>query len=371
MARGTTTAVRISRRLTSEQAADSCYFRSGPPTGSRKALLKITDRCDLRCAHCFVSATPDGADMSVSMLEAAISRLQQARVTNITVTGGEPLVHPDLSRILELLVDGGFEVTVCTNGVTLADDLIERALTLGHISFNVSVDGITADSHGRFRGRRDSFERTLNSVHRLGDAGLLKGVLSTPHSLAHADEYEAVYELAERAGAEYLLMNPLSSFGRGIRSRGRLKADEKTMTDVMRGVEEAAVAHPTEAVFIRFPNEDRPLGGCIAGEVFYVFVNGEVAACPYLVFATENPGAKHTREEFIVGNLFEDNDIAAKLDNYRFHERYQVGNNPSCVGCSANPSCGKGCPAAVIAAGGSIGDVDAEVCPTPSGVRCS
>lgn len=143
------------------------------------------------------------------------------------------------------------------------------------------------------------------------------------------------------------------------------------MADVKRRVEAAASAHATEAVFIRFPNEDRPLAGCIAGDIFYVFVNGDVAVCPYLVFATENAGAKHTREEFIVGNFFADDDIAAKLDAFRFHERYQVGNNPSCASCSASPSCGKGCPAAVIASGGTIGDVDADICPTPSGVRCS
>lgn len=371
MTRGATTAVRISRRLTSGETADACYFRSGPQSGARKALLKVTDRCDLRCAHCFVSATQHGADMSVSSVAAAIPRLQQARVANVTVTGGEPLVHPDLESILELLVGAAFEVTVCTNGVALTDHLVERALAVGHIRFNVSVDGIKADSHGRFRGRRESFDRTLDSVHRLGGAGLLKGVLSTPNSLARADEFEAVYELAHDAGADYLLMNPLSSFGRGIRSRSRLKADEQAMVDVKRGVENNARMRSAEAVFIRFPNEDRPLSGCIAGDVFYVFVNGDVAVCPYLVFATENAGSKHTREEFIVGNLFEDVDIASKLDAYRFHERYQVGSNPSCASCSANASCGKGCPAAVIAAGGSIGDVDAEVCPTPDRVRCS
>lgn len=371
MTASATTAVQLGRRLTSSETADSCYFRSGPPDGCRKALLKITDRCDLRCAHCFVSATAEGSDMGLDALAAAVVRLQAARVTNVTVTGGEPLVHPDLPQILELLVEAGFEVTVCTNGVTLSDELIDQVLELGHIRFNVSVDGITADSHGRFRGRRASFERTLSGVELLGAAGLLKGVLSTPHSLAQPDEFERVHELAEGAGAEYLLMNPLSSFGRGIRSRRRLKADEQTMTAIQQQVGNAAIASATEAVFIRFPNQDQPLSGCIAGDVLYVFVNGDIAACPYLVFATENAGAQHRREEFIIGNLFADEDIAEKIDSYRFHDRYQVGSNPSCASCSANSSCGKGCPAAVIAAGGSIGDVDAEVCPTPAVVQCS
>lgn len=359
------------RRLATTQIADSCYFRSGPARGARKALLKITDRCDLRCSHCFVSATTDGSDMRLDDVTAAVPRLVQARVTNVTITGGEPLVHPQLAEILEVLVQAGLEVTVCTNAVSLTDALVERARQLGHVLFNVSVDGIKAESHGQFRGRRDSLGATLDGLSRLGDAGLLKGLLSTPNSLADPAEYEGVFGLAEEAGADYLLMNPLSSFGRGIRTRRRLKADEKTMVGIADSVAAKADDSTTEAVFIRFPNDSRPLGGCIAGDLFYVFVTGDVAVCPYLVFATENPGSKHRREEFIVGNLFTDPDIADRLDLYKFHDRYKVGSNPSCAGCSASGTCGKGCPAAVIAAGGTIGDVDADVCPTPAKVQCS
>lgn len=359
------------RRIAHPGLADACYFRSGPVDGGRKALLKITDRCDLRCAHCFVSATAEGSDMSVSSIARAIPRLKEARVANVTLTGGEPLVHPELPEILERLVEAGFEMTVCTNGVSLSDELLRQVERLGHVSFNVSLDGITADSHGKFRGRHESFEATLENSRRLGRAGLLKGVLSTPNSLASADEYDAVFDLADDLNADYLLMNPLSSFGRGIRSRRRLKADDRTMLEIQARIEDAAGDESPEAVFIRFPNESRPLSGCIAGDIIYVFVNGDVAVCPYLVFATENAGAKHRRDEFIVGNLFDDGDIASKLDAYKFHERYRVGANPSCAGCSANANCGKGCPAAVIASGGTIGDVDAEACPTPAAVRCS
>ena len=94
-----------------------------------------------------------------------------------------------------------------------------------------------------------------------------------------------------------------------------------------------------------------------------MFVNGDVTVCPYLVFATENPGAQHQAEEFIVGNLFDDADIVDRIDAYDFHDRYRVGDNDTCSGCSQNSQCGKGCPAAVIANGGRIGDLDADVCP--------
>lgn len=351
-----------SRRLVGVDAANACYFRSRAKPGQRKALLKVTDRCDLRCSHCFVSATAAGEDMDPADVAAACDRLLDARVANVTITGGEPLVHPGLAEILAHLVAAGLDVTVCTNGVRLTDEIIDAALKLGRVSFNVSLDGVSAQSHGRFRGNPGSYEATIANARRLAAAGLLKGILSTPNALAAEGEYEALFALAGELGAEYLLMNPLSSFGRGIRSR-RLRADEDTMERIQAAIAERATPADPEAVFIRFPNRSLPLSNCIAGEVLYVYVNGDVTVCPYLVFATENPGARHSRDEFIVGNLFRDQDIGGLVDDYNFHRRYQVGANETCSACAHGDGCGKGCPAAVIAAGGRIGDLDAEVCP--------
>jgi len=70
-----------------------------------------------------------------------------------------------------------------------------------------------------------------------------------------------------------------------------------------------------------------------------------------------------------VGNIVIDPDIAARLDAYRFAERYEMGANATCRCCGIAGQCGKGCPAAVIAGGERIGAVDAEVCPVTSGER--
>jgi len=304
--------------------------------------------------------------MDLSDLATAVPRLQAARVATVTLTGGEPLVHPELPAILTLLRGAEFDVTVCTNGVSLTDELIETAQRLGRIRFNVSLDGLSQDSHGKFRGNRQSFDATLANTRRLGGAGLLKGILSTPNQLANVSEYEQIYALVAELGADYLLMNPLSSFGRGINSHARLRADTAAMLDIEARVGARRQPGGPEAVFIRFPNRSRLLSNCIAGDVFYVFVNGEVTVCPYLIFATENPGARHDRSEFIVGNVFGDEDIAERLDAYNFTSRYPMGTNATCGECAAADGCGKGCPAAVITSGGRIGDLDSEVCPITS-----
>lgn len=353
------------RRLGGPQIAHACYFRSGPEAGRRKALIQVTERCDLRCAHCFVSATRRGTDVTLDQLTPDVmSRLVATRVATVTVTGGEPLVHPQLIGILERLVAADLDVTVCTNGVALTPTHVDALTSLSRVRVNVSIDGYSAGSHGRFRGDRQSFHATLKNTRLLASAGLLKGILSTPNSLGDPDEYRQLYTLARELGAEYLLMNPLSSFGRGLRAKPGLSASDGAMTTVRSGIEtEQRSPDDPEAVFIRFPNRTQPLTSCVAGDIFYVFANGDAAICPYLVFAARNPGSRHAPEEFIFGNLFRDADFARRLDNDDFHDRYQPGSNTTCASCSMRPSCGTGCPAAVIANGGRLGGLDTEVCP--------
>ena len=249
-----------------------------PGATQEDTLLQVTERCDLRCAHCFVSATRRGADMRLGDLATALPRLESARVSTVTLTGGEPFVHPDLLELVTLLTGTGVAVTICTNGVSVTTDQIAALRRLPGTSVNVSLDGFSRNSHGRFRGDRDSFDVTVANIRRLGDAGLLKGILCTPNALADPSEFAAIYLFGEEAGAEYVLLNPLSSFGRGIRTRERLRADETEMRRIRHDIEQANQArHGPEPVFIRFPNDSKPLSGCIAGEVVYVFVNGDTA----------------------------------------------------------------------------------------------
>lgn len=303
-------------------------------------------------------------DISLEAFESnVLPRLRNARVTRLTLTGGEPFVHPQLLDIVAASRGQGMSVGVCTNATLISDEQIEALRRLGGVHVNVSFDGFRAESHGRFRGSSSSFAPTVETTRRLARAGLLQGLLSTPNALTTAEDYRLLAEFAIATGAEYILMNPLSSFGRGVTSKRRLAADDPAMTEMLAAVR-AAAGQNVEVVPIRFPNETEPLAGCIAGDIIYVFADGQVAVCPYLVFAARSPSSRHDESEFLVGNIFKD-DVAVTLDQYHFHERYQVGANDTCSACELTERCGKGCPAAVIAAGGRVGDRDTEVCPLP------
>jgi MoaA/NifB/PqqE/SkfB family radical SAM enzyme len=324
--------------------ASSCYFRTTTDGHHRKALVQIDERCNLHCAHCFVSATRRGATMAYQQItDVLIPRLAACRVERVTLTGGEPTIHPQFLDVVRAFRSAGMAVGICTNATTLDAQQISELARIGGVHCNVSIDGFRPESHGKFRGDQDSFDTTVATVRALAAAGLLQGLLCTPNSLAEDGEYRELCEFAAENGAGYVLMNPLSSMGRGVKTRGRLAATQERM----RHIHELTAPFQDrglDMVHIRFPVGSKPLAGCQAGTIIYVFTPGEVTVCPYLVFA-------------------------ARLDAYHFTRRYRMGANPTCGSCGMASSCGKGCPAAVISAGERIGAVDAEVCPVTAGER--
>ncbi len=359
-----------SRSIIADGQWASCYFRTTMSgDGSRKALVQIDERCNLHCAHCFVSATKSGHSMPYAGIEEVlIPRLAACRVERVTLTGGEPTIHPQFLDVVRAFRAAAMDVGICTNATTLTSEQIDVLTMIGGVHVNVSLDGFRAESHGRFRGDQASFATTVATTRALAAAGLLQGLLCTPNTLAEDIEYRELCEFAAREGAAYVLMNPLSSMGRGVKARGKLASSARHMLGIA-DLTEPFSNPDLEIVRIRFPNnEGLPLAGCEAGTIIYVFTPGEVTVCPYLVFAARTPQSRHDPGEFIVGNIFTDADIAARLDAYP-HQRLHMGANPVCQSCGIADQCGKGCPAAVVAAGERIGSLDDEVCPVTSAGR--
>lgn len=353
----------MKKELISENVASSCYFRSSVVPPDRKALLQITERCNLNCAHCFLSAGPKGDHMSIDDIQSIVMpRLKECRVISVTLTGGEPFMHPDILDIVSLFMANNIRVGICSNASVIKQKQIEALVKIGNVHINVSLDGFRAESHGRFRGDEKSFAKTISGIRLLGYNHLLQGILVTPNTLADVSEYAQICEFAIQNHASYVLMNPLSRMGRGVASVSELGSPDEMMKKIKEIIE--LYREKIEIVDIRFPNEQKfPLSSCEAGNIIYVFTHGEVTVCPYLIFAARAPQSKHEPSEFIIGNIFKDADISKKLDEYNFQELYQPGNNPECHECYLGSICGKGCPAAVIASGNKLGGIDKDVCP--------
>ncbi len=147
----------------------------------RSMRVSVTDRCNLRCRYCMPAdglRWMHGADVLTRDEIAAIVRALAAQgVTDVRITGGEPLLRPDLTEIVAdaATTPGVREVSITTNGVLLAerlDDLVDAGLA----RVNVSVDSLDP---ARFEAvtRRADLDRVLaalDACERHPGLGLIK-----------------------------------------------------------------------------------------------------------------------------------------------------------------------------------------------------
>lgn len=351
------------KRIYDSNFASACFFRSTVQPPQMKVMLQITERCNLRCAHCFAESGSIGNEMSMeSIRETIIPQFVKNQVIKVTLTGGEPLLHPYSKEITMLLLENGIGVSICTNGTLIDSKWANNLKQYNNVHFNVSLDGLTLKSHGRFRGITSEavLTKIKENICMLGEMGLLNGILTTPNKYATIPEYIELCKFAKGAGANYVLMNPLSPFGRGVETQPLAFSTEEMIT--LKQETSDLMSETFEVVYIRFPNSDhKPIGECPRGSIPYVFCNGDIAVCPYMVFAA-NGSERYQPSDFIVGNIFDGADIAQNIKDCEF-ETTAYGQCKEDKGTN----CNRGCYAIKISNNQPLSDCDFKMCPINGG----
>ena len=135
----------LGRRISS--AASGARFL-GRVVGSRYnpllAQVVVTRRCNLACGYCneYDDFSPP---VPTADLLAWIDHLAGLKTASITFTGGEPLLHPDLDRVIKAARDHGMIVTMITNGFRLSRQWIDRLNEAGLQGMQISIDNIKPD----------------------------------------------------------------------------------------------------------------------------------------------------------------------------------------------------------------------------------
>src|SRR6266851_3578759 len=136
----------------------------------------LTRRCNLECAHCYISAGPH--ESATSELETAdcMRIIDQILEVNpaplIILSGGEPLLREDLYRLAAHGARGGATVVVGTNGTLLSEERVALLKEAGVRGVAVSVDSLRPSYHDNFRRGKGSLAETTTALARLRAARL-------------------------------------------------------------------------------------------------------------------------------------------------------------------------------------------------------
>ncbi len=134
-------------------------------------LLFITYRCNLRCRTCGVCLLEQEIvsvpELTLDEWKAVIDSAVKLRTVFVVISGGEPLLRPDVLIDLTKYASGrGIAVHICTNGVLIDRDYAARLGQSGAHTISISLEAPEPELHDRIRGR-GNFERALNGIRLL------------------------------------------------------------------------------------------------------------------------------------------------------------------------------------------------------------
>lgn len=193
------------------QGAQSGTTRTRGPV----VVWNCTKACNLRCIHCYSNSDnnkhPD--ELTTGEGKALIDDLARMRVPVLLLSGGEPLLRPDLTTLISHAVKQGIRVTISTNGTLITEDLAQTLKELGVSYVGVSLDGIGANND-EFRGKKGAFDAALQGIRRCQAAGQKVGLRFTMNSYNIAD-LDEIFQLVEAEDIPRVCFYHLAYSGRG------------------------------------------------------------------------------------------------------------------------------------------------------------
>lgn len=199
----------------------------------------VTKACNLRCVHCYASASPGPAPGELTDEEGRelLEDLRQFDIPALLFSGGEPLVRPAVLDLIAYANALGHRCTLSTNGLLIDHAMADRLAEAGLKYVGISIDGVPS-RHDRLRGRAGAFEGSLAAIDRCRARGIKVGVRFTVHAL-NADDLDSVFDLCLDHGVERLCVYHLAYAGRGGKMQKVDLTSDQTRAVVERIVQRA------------------------------------------------------------------------------------------------------------------------------------
>jgi heme d1 biosynthesis radical SAM protein NirJ len=182
-------------------------------------IWNLIRRCNLTCKHCYsISADKDFAgELSTAEVFGVMDQLKAFKVPALILSGGEPLLRPDIFEISARSKQMGFFTALSSNGTLIDAPMFERIREIGYDYVGVSLDGLGA-THDKFRRKEGAFDLSLAGIRLCREAGLKVGVRYTMTQDNFRD-LPGLLRLVENEGIDRFYFSHLNYAGRGNKNR--------------------------------------------------------------------------------------------------------------------------------------------------------
>ncbi len=228
-----------------------------PPPSGPVVIWNLIRRCNLTCKHCYsISAdTEFKGELSTAETYHVLEDLKQYGVPVLILSGGEPLMRPDIFEISHRAKEMGFYVGLSTNGTLIDYDNIEQIADVGYDYVGISIDGMKT-THDRFRRREGAFDESMRGIRLCRQHNIKVGLRFT---LTQDNERELpqLLKMLEADNIEKFYLSHLNYAGRGNKNRkddAYHQATRKAM-DLLFNAAMHAIEHGIKREFVTGNND--------------------------------------------------------------------------------------------------------------------
>lgn len=258
--------------------------------------IELTNRCNLRCEHCFDGRHRADGDLDMMIMEKILHGAKEHGFHHLSFTGGEPTLHPEFTRILEMSSQAGYTFGFVSNGwnfTNLYESFLPHRKRLSAITF--SLDGAQEATHDRLRGK-GSYRRVMQAV----SICMMKEIPFTLNMVITSQnrgEMEEMKGLAVKLGSHGLRFGHLLSNASALAQALYLSPQER------REVESAMLSSHDDypiaiAIAPGYYTEDLFPCAALQSKEFNIDWKGNVSICCHL-------SGHGDGEDQIIGNFYE------------------------------------------------------------------
>lgn len=173
-------------------------------------MLEPTHICNLACDGCGRIREYKDTINRMLPLNECIEALEESGAPVVSITGGEPLMYPDIDRLVTELIYRKRHIYLCTNGLLLEESLGKFKPSV-YLNFNLSIDGTEA-VHDRISGRKGVFKQAIKSIKAAKKAGFRVCTNTSIYRETDMQEIEELFAYLNYLNVDGLVVAPAFSF---------------------------------------------------------------------------------------------------------------------------------------------------------------
>lgn len=250
---------------------------------------ECTQRCNLSCRHCgsdcFASAKDQ--DMPLDDFLRALDTIPNTNNLTVVLTGGEPLLRPDIENVGREIKRRGYNWSMVSNGYFYTEELHIKLMAAGMKALTISLDGI-GETHNWMRGNPNSYERALNAIAVAAKDKFLDFDVVSCINRRSIGQLEEIFTTLSSLGVRRWRIFTIIPIGRAIQEPDLHLSNEEMVRLMDFIARKRRQKTPMEVTFScegylgRYEEKVRPVRYfCHAGiNIASVLIDGRICACP-------------------------------------------------------------------------------------------